>query len=126
MKRARLTYIAGNEHDPADPFGRHVLTIEGEAAHLDHTSRTGTRKWSGPAAPAVLDRLWAALARAGFPAVAAHPIPAGATMRVLEMGEGDTRQTASIEWHAATQQPGYDEAFQILDSIMDAISMDKI
>jgi hypothetical protein len=122
----RLTYSAGNEHNPGNPFGKNVLVIDGEAARLEHTDAAGTKAWTGKVPPAVVERLWAALARGGFPVVAKHPVPAGATVRMLEVGEGAARKAAFVEWRAATKQPGYDEAFQILDSIVRTMSGDTI
>ncbi|HEX5503806.1 MAG TPA: hypothetical protein VFW96_14375 [Thermomicrobiales bacterium] len=120
MSRARLTYSAGNEHNPSDPFGRSVLAIEPDgAARLDHYARfIEPRAWTGRVAPSALDRLWAALARAGFPDVPPHPIPASSTIRVLVAEADGARQTAYVAWHAAENLPGYDEAFAILDALV--------
>ncbi|HET8630465.1 MAG TPA: hypothetical protein VFL91_23855 [Thermomicrobiales bacterium] len=128
MARARLTYSAGNEHNPSDPFGRSLLAIEPDgAARLDHFARfTEPRAWTGRVAPDALDRLWAALGRAGFPAVPSHPVTAGATIRALAVEADGERQTAHVEWYAAEDLPGYDEAFALLDALIRQLTAGEV
>ena len=122
MQRGRVTYSVGNENDPGNPFGRSELAVEPDGtAKLDHHQRGGVhRAFSGTAPAAELDRLFAALERAGFPNVTPHKIPGGATLRQLEVA--GTSTTLPIEYYAAKKLPGYDEAFAVLDALIGTLS----
>lgn len=122
MQRGRVTYSVGSENDPGDPFGRSELAIESDGtAKLDHHKRGGaTQSFSGTAPPAEIDRLFAALERAGFPNVTPHPIPGGSTMRKLAVGGKAT--ALPIEYYAAKKLPGYDEAFAVLEALIGTLS----
>jgi hypothetical protein len=112
-------YRAGNEHNPANPFGRAELVIEADGRmRLEHFARgREPRAWTGTIAAAALERLHAALASANFPLVAKHPVPGGAEFRQLAAtGADGTRAAIAVEWHAVAQMPGYREAFSILDA----------
>jgi hypothetical protein len=125
MERGRLSYSVGNENNPGNPFGRSDLAIATDgSARLEHTARGGAKRaWTGRVAASALDRLWAALGRSGFPAVPQHPIPGGATMRVLTIEPGGgAKQGAYVEWSAAAKLPGYDEAFALLDAVEHLLS----
>jgi hypothetical protein len=70
VTRPTIRYSVGNEHNPADPWGRSELVIHPDgSARLDHHFSMGgePRAWSGRVDPAALDELLAALDRAGFP-----------------------------------------------------------
>jgi hypothetical protein len=120
----RLTYSVGNEHDPTDPFGRSELTIEpAGGTRLDHDQHGRHRAWSGRVGPAAVERLWAALARAGFPRVGnQRPVPAGAPLCTLVAGDGEARRAVRLAWREARGLPGYDEAITILDDIIRQLS----
>ena len=124
MARGHLTYRVGNEENPGDPFGRSLLEVAPDgSARLDHFARGGIKRaWSGRVEAAALERLWAALDRAGFPQVPKHPIVGGATMRGLTVGD----RRAMVEWHAARKLAGYDEAFGLLDTIVRQLSQDIV
>jgi hypothetical protein len=123
--RERLTYSVGNEHNPADPFGRSKLTIEpAGAARLDHYQLGRHRAWTGRVAPAARARLWSALARSGFPEVVRRPVPADTTRCTLAVGEGAARRMAWLPWQEARGMAGYDEAIALLDAIIRHLSGD--
>lgn len=125
--RPRLSYSAGIESAPGNPFGAAELVIEPDgSARLDHRRHGEHRAWTGTIDGAVLDRVLAALERGGFPDVPRHPVPAGATMRrlVVTPADGEPRG-ALVAWHAAKDLPGYDEAFAALDSLARQMSMDS-
>jgi hypothetical protein len=127
LERTTLTYSAGNEHDPGNPFGRTELTIAPDGtARLELHEVGRQRAWTGRVAPETLDRVRAALDRAGFPAVSPHPVPGGATIRQLAIGDGADRRAASVEWNAANRLAGYDEAFGVLDAVVRALSGDAV
>jgi hypothetical protein len=118
-----LSYSVGNEHNPADPFGRHELIIEPTGrTRLDHFRLGQHRAWSGRVTPATLARLWSALARACFPNVADRPLPAGATLCTVAVGEGEARSVARLAWQAARETPGYGKAIALLDDIIRQMS----
>lgn len=120
MTRGRVKYSVGNETNPGNPFGRSELVIEPDGrATLEHHARgLAAQTFAGAVAAAELDRLWAALDRAGFPNVPKHPIPGGSTMRVL----GVDQDTVHVEFYAAKKLAGYDEAFALLDDLIRHIS----
>lgn len=122
MQRGRVTYSVGKENDPGNPFGRSELAIEPDGtAKLDHHARGGAHEsFSGTAPATELDRLFAALDRAGFPNVAPHKVPGGATLRFLTVA--GTSTALPIEYYAAKKLPGYDEAFAVLDALIGALS----
>jgi hypothetical protein len=123
----RIEYATGLENAPGDPFGRTELVIEPDgAARLEHRHVGRHRAWTGRIDPQVLERLQAALERAGFPNVARHPVPAGATIRTLVAERDGSREGVHVAWHAAKDLPGYDEAFAILDSLVRQMSEDTV
>jgi|tagenome__1003787_1003787.scaffolds.fasta_scaffold20783520_2 hypothetical protein len=113
-----LWFTMGNEHNPSDPFGRVVLTADDEnRLALEHHSRTGDAAYTADLGPGVLDEIRAALHRGGFPDVPRRPIPAGATMRELELVTDGEPQYAMVEDFLGKELEGYRDAFAILDSI---------
>jgi hypothetical protein len=121
----RLTYSAGNEHSPTDPFGRTELLVEaGGAARLDHHERGRHRAWRGRVSAEALDRLAAALDASGFPETPGEPFVACSTIRRVVVERGRERLTAELEWHAPPRLPGYDELFTVLDSLVRQLSGD--
>jgi hypothetical protein len=113
-----LWFTIGNEHNPGDPFGRVVLTID-DANHLvlEHYARQGNSSCTADVGAGVVDDIRAALARGGFPQVPRHQIPAGATMRQLELVTDGEPQYAMVEDFFGKQLEGYRDAFAILDSL---------
>lgn len=124
MTRGRLTYTVGNEKNPSNPFGRSVLAIEvAGAARLDHHTRDGGHTaFAGTVVPGALDRIWAGLDKAKFPNAPTQVMTVGSTIRILAVEVGGKKDTAHIEWHAATQFAGYAEAFLLLDQLIRQLS----
>jgi hypothetical protein len=130
-----IRYSAGNEHNPANPWGRNELVIHADGtARLDHhPSRGGEpRAWAGHVAAPALDELMAALGRAGFPAVPGTAasrtaaIPPDTILRRLAVeADGETRQ-ALVSWNHAPSLPGYAEAFDIIDAVIRQLSSDAL
>ena len=124
--RDRVNYSVGNEHSPTDPFGRSELVIDIDgSARLDQYRHGSRSAWTGLVAPSALDELWAALEEAGFPAFPHHPVPGGSAIRDLNVG-GPERKSAYIAYHAAEAMPGYNVAFQTLDTIIRQLSEDTV
>ncbi len=125
MVTASIRYSVGNEHNPADPWGRSELMIASDgSARLDHYFSRAPRlgSWTGKVDAAALARLWAGLRRAGFPAVPAFQPVADATVRTLVAQAGGAPQRAVVDWHASSSLPGYAEAFDVLDGIIAQLS----
>jgi hypothetical protein len=129
MSQPPLSYSVGNEHNPANPFGRSELSIAPDGgAHLDHYARGDFhRAWTGNVQAAALDRLWSALERAGFPS-STQPsfVLPDSTIRTLTAETEGKRATLQIAWRAVTALPGYDEAFAILDAIIRQLRQDTV
>jgi hypothetical protein len=114
----RLTYTAGNEHNPTDPFGRTILVVEATGAvQLDHHQRTGSAAYSSQLEPAVLVRLGTALRASSFPHQPRDPIPPDSLICLLVVELDGVQQRASFAWQAARQQ-GYDELLDVLDGLL--------
>lgn len=129
MSAGTLRYRVGNEHNPGDPWGRSELVISpGGSARLDHhfSRRRETGAWTGQVGAAALDALWAALDRAGFPAVPALPLVAGATLRRLAVEADGIEQVAIVDWHQTPSLPGYGEAFDLLDGMIRQLSGESV
>jgi hypothetical protein len=121
-----LRYSVGNESNPADPWGRSELVIQGDGtARLDHhfSRRRQARAWTGRIEPAALEALRAALDRAGFPAVP-RPLPVApdTSLRRLTVEWDGGSQQAIVDWHQAPSLPGYAEAFDLLDGVIRQLS----
>lgn len=124
---SRLTYKAGLENAPGDPFGRTELHIEADSrARLVHRHVGRERSWTAKIDAATLITLWAALRAGGFPEVARHPIPGGSAMRTVSAQDGEREQSVNVAWNSARSLPGYNEAFAILDSIVRQMSEDTV
>ena len=125
MTPRTLRYSAGNEHSPADPWGRSELVIQpGGRARLDqHFSRgRGTRVWTGQVDAATLDALWAALDRSGFPAAPPLKLVPDATVCQLTVEAGGVTQQVIIDYGLAASLPGYGEAFGLLAAVIGELS----
>jgi hypothetical protein len=130
MTGAAIRYSTGNEHSPADPWGRSELAIEpGGRARLDHYFSRGrpARAWTGQVDAAALAALGAALDEAGFPAVPGPGfLPPDATLRRLVVETGGAAQQASLGWHQTPSLPGYATAFDILDGVIRQLSGETV
>jgi hypothetical protein len=123
-----LRYSAGNEHNPADPWGRSELTVRGDGrAELEqhHSRRAGTSAWGGQVDPAALDALWAALDQAGFPAPPpARPVPPDSVIRRLtveaEGAEGAEGAAQTVLLAGPAQ--GYGAVVALLDGLIHRLS----
>jgi len=120
----RIEYSSGNRNAPGDPFGEVILSLSADGrARIDNRIATLHRVWEGRVAQATLQRALVLLDRAGFPRVAAHPIPAGSSLRVVRITSGgEETRNLPIAWHATSSMPEYREAFQLLDSIVVELS----
>jgi hypothetical protein len=130
MTRPTIRYRVGNEHNPADPWGRSELVIHPDgSARLDqHFSRgRSPRAWSGQVDAAALDELLAALELAGFPPSSpAVPFPPDTALRHLTVeADGAVRQ-GLIGWHDPAPQPGYAAAFDLIDAVIRQLSGDAV
>jgi hypothetical protein len=125
-----IRYSVGNEHNPADPWGRSELVIRADgSARLDHHfSRGGEpRAWAGHVDATALVELVAALDRAGFPAVPpAPPLPPDSALRQLTVETDGAAQRAMVSWHGAPSLPGYAEAFDLIDAVIRQLSGDAV
>lgn len=120
---SRIQYESGHENSPGDPFGRTTLTLEADGrARLDNLFVGQHRAWEGRVVSATLDRLAAALHRSGFPTVPEHMLVPGTELRDLTVSGGAGSGRAILPWHQVTRWPGYDEAFAILDGLVNRLS----
>ena len=130
MTGAALRYSTGNEHSPADPWGRSELAIApGGRARLDHYFSRGrpARAWTGQVDPAALAALAAALDEAGFPAVPGPALlPPDATVRRLVVEAGGVTRQVSLGWHQTPSLAGYATAFDILDGVIRQLSGETV
>lgn len=121
-----IRYKVGNEHNPADPFGRSELVIHSDgSARLDHhfSRRANAGTWTGQVDAAALENLWAALDLAGFPQVPAMPsVPPDTTIRYLTVEADGAAQQAIVGRHQTPSLPGYAEAFDIIDGVIRQLS----
>jgi hypothetical protein len=125
-----LRYSAGNENNPADPWGRSELVIQADGtARLDHhfSRRRPARAWTGRVGPAALEALRAALDRAGFP-VAPGPLTVApdTSLRTLTIESDGGSQQAIVGWHQTPSLPGYAEAFDLLDGVIRQLSGEAV
>jgi hypothetical protein len=125
-----LRYSAGNENNPADPWGRSELVIQADGtARLDHhfSRRRPARAWTGRVGPSALEALRAALDRAGFPAVPGPvTVPPDASLRRLRVESDSGSQQAIVGWHQTPSRPGYAEAFDLLDGVIRQLSGETV
>ena len=119
-----LEYTCGSEHDPANPYGRCVLTLYADGRlTLDNRVRGQNRSWGATVEPGVVDRLVALLDAAGFPAVPLHPVAPGATRVLLVRSGGTWTRTPVTGFHEARRMPGYKEVYHLLDSLVACASL---
>jgi hypothetical protein len=130
MTGAAIRYSTGNEHNPADPWGRSELAIEPDGrARLDHYFSRGrpARAWTGRVDAAALAALAAALDEAGFPAVPGPGfLPPDATLRRLVVEGAGAAQQVSLGWQQTPSLAGYATAFDILDGVIRQLSGETV
>jgi hypothetical protein len=130
MTGGAIWYSTGNEHSPADPWGRSELAIEpGGRARLDHYFSRGrsARAWTGQVDVAALAALEAALDQASFPAVPEPGLlPPDATVRRLVVEARGAARQVSLGWHQAPSLAGYATAFDILDGVIRQLSGETV
>jgi len=117
-----LRYSAGNEHNPADPWGRSELTVHGDGRAVleqHHSRRPGTSTWAGQVDQQGLSALWAALDEAGFPSPpAAAAVPPDSVIRQLTVEEDGGAETVLL----AGTVPGYAAVVGLLDGLIHRLS----
>ena len=117
-----LRYSAGNEHNPADLWGRSELTVHSDGRAVleqHHSRRPGTRAWAGEVDPQALSALWAALDESGFPTPpAAAAVPPDSVIRQLTVEEGGRAQSVML----AGSGPGYAAVIGLLDGLIHRLS----
>ena len=114
----RIYYTIGNEHNPGDAFGRIILTIEADgSAVLEHHTRSSAATWTGRVDPSAIERIRSALAASSFPDRPREPVPAGSTIRQLELVTDDEPQYAQLTDDQGASLDGYQDAFAVLDSL---------
>ncbi len=126
-----LSYQAGNEHNPQDPFGRVALEVDASGdVRLDHHPWSGGRtRRTARVGAAFLAELAAALDTAGFPAAPqVMPYP-GERVRGLTITDGSARPGeagwpaggADLLWYDVYEMPGYGRLFRLLDGLAAAL-----
>jgi hypothetical protein len=115
----RLTYEIGQEHSPADPFGKTILAIEGGGrVRLDvRGAGRPPRAWEAKVAPAALAELLDALRRAGFPTGSQRVFVPDAPIARIQLERQGAQEVVQIDRYKAEKLPGYREAYAILDSL---------
>ena len=130
MTRPAIRYSVGNEHNPADPWGRSELVIHSDgSARLDHYFSMGgePRAWFGYVDAAALDEMLTALDQAGFPPFpGATPAPPDTTFRRLALEADGTVQQGLGSWDDPVLPPGYAEAFALIDAVIRQLSGDAV
>jgi hypothetical protein len=130
MTAAAIRYSTGNEHSPADPWGRSELAIEpGGRARLDHYFSRGrpARAWTGRVDAAALAALAAALDEAGFPAgPGPGRLPPDAAVCRLVVETGAATGQVRLGRHQTPSLAGYAAAFDILDGVIRQLSGETV
>ena len=130
MTGGAIRYSTGNEHSPADPWGRSELAIDpGGRARLDHFFSRGrpARAWTGQVDLTALAALRAALHEAGFPAVPGPGLlPPDCTVRHLVVAADGATHQVSLGWHRTPSLAGYATVFDILDGVIRQLSGDTV
>jgi len=117
-----LQYSAGNEHNPANPWGRSELSVRGNGRAVleqHHSRRPGTSTWAGQVDQQGLSALWAALEEAGFPSPpAAAAVPPDSVIRQLTVEEDGGADSVLL----AGSVPGYAAVVGLLDGLIYRLS----
>ena len=118
-----VEYAFGAENDPANPFGRVILTVLGNGDAAVNQYRHGShRQFSGRAVRQTIDWILELLNAASFPLVADHAIPPGATRSVRVVLGGRSLQTQEIAYHVPPTMPAYQLLFKLLDELITTAS----
>jgi len=130
VTRPAIRYSVGNEHNPADPWGRSELVIHSDgSARLDHYFSMGgePRAWFGYVDAAALDEMLASLGRAGFPPFPqAVPAPPDTAWRRLALESDGSVQQGMVSWDDPALPPGYAAAFDLIDAVIRQLSGDAV
>ena len=117
-----LRYSAGNEHNPADPWGRSELTVHGDGRVVleqHHSQRPGISAWAEQVDRQGLSALWAALDEAGFPSPpAAAAVPPDSVIRQLTVEQDSSAETVLL----AGTVPDYAAVVGLLDGLIYRLS----
>lgn len=129
MTMRLVHYSVGNENNPGNPWGRSELVVEPDGTvRLEHffsrVQRVG--RWTGRVDPSALDRFWAALDQAGFPAAPNTAFAPGSSLRRLTVEADGTTAQVLVDWHGSAKLPGYAEAFDVLDGVVRQLSGDSV
>lgn len=123
MAAGTVRYSAGNEHNPADPWGRSELVVHGDGRtelEQHHSRRPGTSAWAGRVDPAELAALWTALDGEGFPSPppAAGAVPPDSVIRRLTVERDGAAESVLL----AGDVPGYAGVVGLLESLIHRLS----
>ena len=128
--RPTIRYTAGNEHNPADPWGRSELVIypDGSARLDHHFSRSRPpRAWAGYVDRAAHDELLAAVEQEGWPPpAAAGAVPPDSTPRWLALEADGAVRHGLVGWNKPAMRPGYAVAFDLIDAVIRQLSGEAV
>lgn len=100
------------------------MEVDG-SARLDQFTRAGQRTWTGTVTAKAREEFWRALEQARFPGFPSHRIPAGSSIRDLNVG-GPAGKSVYIAYHEAPRLAGYAVAFRLLDTVIRQLSQDTV
>jgi hypothetical protein len=118
-----VSYQTGNEHNPTDRFGRVRLELAADGQlRVEHYRWLGGRAvWTAVAPSTIVDRLGAALVKAGFPAAERSvPYPDDRMRRLTVTGAPAGELV--LPWDDPAKLPGYADAFELLDGLITVVS----
>ncbi len=92
------------------------------AVTLEHRRHGKREVWQGRVLPEARATFFGALRQYRFPQQQSWPPPPpGETLRILAIG-GAQSGSVMVPWHEAMKQPGYSDAFRLLDEIIGQLS----
>jgi hypothetical protein len=114
-----LTLHTGNEHNPGNPFGAVEVNLTPAEVVVVHKRRFGARQeWRARPRAEVWPRVEALLLATGFPSKPVlPPPPAGASLRVFRVSDGDTVEAVMMDVGAADKLPPWKALFALLDAL---------
>jgi len=121
-----IDYRAGGEHGPS-VVGKTILRVDAAGhATLEHRRGDDVACWRGRVPEPVRQRFFDALALSAFPTEQSWgSLTPGETLRHLAL-EGEPRESVCVPWHDAMKQPGYSDAFRLLDQIIGQLSIGAV